>query len=447
MTRVVGSVLLLSLVGHAVSQTDEVRRLTQEPLTTQSSMRLLHLTQTGDRSTKLFLIQKWGEIGPDACHHWERIASSRSGIYLNHVSFSGFLAEALHKAALSPDKKVAAAAVRSMAVWSWDPSRYLNKSIGGCGVIGGRHLPYKASQRLRDLAKSRWPLLRELLSDVDIRVFDGLAFYATYTEPEFLRREAKHRYGMAQTEETRSCAGFWYLYDRKSVDPKIVRAMDKEWRAEPPGWFRSFLTSSLGERLLGKFKHPPQGKLEGPYAELVERAKSGSATLLAEVISEAKTSEEFKLAMEALGDRALAEANGQEGNGLWKFWPESRSHVQRMLASERFISRYVACYVIAQLPREKFEPGEWVGYLDKMMKDPDSYINHGILARYCDVNDEDVQKALIHVLRAGNDPQLILKALDKVEERHASQLVEACAKSNHPQIREYAREILKQRYR
>lgn len=412
-------------------------------------MRLLHLTKVGDRATKLFLLEKWGEIGQDAAKHAERVCRARSGVYANRPKFPGLLAEGLYQGALSPDREIAYTSARSMLIWVGSSTRHLDRSTDWCGVVGGGSvLPGKVHTRLQQLLTSHWPMLRAMLSDVDLRVFDGLAFYASQHAPELISQEAARRYWAAGTEEDRARAGYWCLYSGEPPDSRIIRAMNKEWRSDPPRWFWSYLKSPEGEKFLGKFTEPPKEGLTGPYAHLVERAKTGQAAFRGRVISEAKTVDDFRLAMAQLGDRVLRDGNGQEAEGLWKFWPESRSHVQRMLSSERFVSRYVACYVLAQIPKEKFQPGEWAGYLDKMAQDPDAFINHGIISQYCDGNDEDVQDVLISVLRKGRDPQLILKILDRVyDERPANRLVQACAQSNHPQIREYAQEILKQRYR
>jgi hypothetical protein len=163
------------------------------------------------------------------------------------------------------------------------------------------------------------------------------------------------------------------------------------------------------------------------------------------LLSDANSYEEFLKALDAFGDKVLATGNGPEAEGLYKFWPRSRAHLNRMLDSKRFESRYVAASVLVGLDRTTFEPGELNSYLRKILADPDVRIAELLVSHYSLALPDSVMEPIYVALFNRRDRALTLKYIDRFASIGGDSFLRLCAESDDPQYREAGRAILAKR--
>lgn len=512
MARLVGIALILMLAGPVQAQSEEARRITQSPLNTQSSMRLLHLTQSGDRATKLFLLDKWGDIGNDAAKHWHRINKVRQWSS-RHLKFPGLLSKAIFEIASGQDEELGLAATITLAKLSRPQRPVPEGEELRCGVVarpGGVH----ATPYLRQLGERHRKRLISVASDQDIHAFEGVieALFAcdpnlaiSLTEsrlaaakPEdkvwlihryaqFLREEKNYRklQNLAEDLGSDHSGTFLLLTTAESIAaygrelkrwPTVLKwALIREY--QPPSeiinqllvdpdpalraraalkWRPSLATDLAIQRELAKIDlkspltrcfYPDLFRL-GSYSHLIELAKSGSPMFLSMVIAEAKNSAEFEFAISRLGQRAIDEANGAEGAALYDHWPTSKPHLEQMLSGERYVSRYVAAYVLLQLPDDKFSRQEKKALIHRIAFDKDPIVPNVLLEGYRLPSPDLFQETLIEMVHSKANPEYLLHILDRVGQvQEWIPFLTLCSQNDHPQVREYAIELLKQRYR
>lgn len=504
---------MLILAGRLQAQSEEVRRLTQNPLTTQASMRLLHLTKSGDRATKLFLLDTWGEIGPNAALHWYRIYKVRDWS-TRRLKFPGLLARAIYDIAIGPDPELALAAARTLAKLHRPYRPLAEGEEPRCGVIS-RPGGIPAGIYLEQMGGKYRDRLLNVAVDPDVRVFEGIVQPLFRYEPKAAIAQLESRLAVAQPEDrkwlTHRYAGF--LRDTKNL-PKLRNLAESlgsdhsgtflllttaesitaygrdlikwppvlKWALlrdyEPPPdiinqllsdtdpalkaravlrWRPAFTADLAIQRELAKIdlKSPltkcfyPDPCRLGSYSHVVGLGEAASPMFLSMVIAEAKTPGEFEFAISRLGKRAIEEANGAEALALYNHWPSSRTHLEQMLGGERYVSRYVAAYVLLQLPDDKFSRNQKRELIHRIALDKNPIVPNVLLEGYQLPPADLCQETLIEIANRRDTTEFVLDVLDRIRSsvQEWSQLLNVCSNHSHPQIREYALELQKQKYR
>jgi hypothetical protein len=501
------AVTLLGLVLSCLlqAQVEEAKNLVSQIPTAQGAKRLLELTQKGDRPARLFLLERWSTIGPEAVGQVERVHACFDPN--SESPFVQDLIRTLADVALGQDKQAAKLAIRSLAYFSAgsELSRFTASSVPGCGVVALRRIVAISRKAMGEVVEKRPSLAKECIAKADIPTLLGFEEAARGFERPLIARRARAfafepgeyrttalyllivsekkldapiwRHAVETSSEPERSwlqiwvngkdivelyggdAGKWPAHARRlyafrpprSYDSRIGSVLQQDpdpnvsslavfqwgrYRYQDPATQRIISQSSEGRAIYDFIlwlRRQPDG-----FTRMVELAKNGSLEFLYTVLYEADTRDQADFALKALGNQLLREGVGQEDLFLARYWPQSKAHMDQMLASARFESRFVAAYVLTHLAREKLSPEELSFYLDRIAEDKEAMVAGLCLKDFID--KKHVEKALENIYALG-DIKAAIKGISLLDK--SSSVLTRFAASKEEALAEYARAILK----